>query len=159
MTVKEHLTVGRGVEAINALVNSFQDSQEFSPELVADMAEVVSADVQVRDYLLGLPLELSIADSIRFAETIIPLVEEKHRTPWYAVLSAYHYENGDTPTAYLALTECLKLAPEYSLAKLLNRVFGAGWPAPAFASMRNELHPKVVEAIAENAESLISPIE
>jgi len=43
MTVKENLTVGRGVEAINALVNSFQDSQEFSPELVADMAEVVSA--------------------------------------------------------------------------------------------------------------------
>ena len=100
MTVKEQLTVGRGVEAINALVNSFQDAQEFSPELVADMAEVVSADIQVRDYLLGLPLELSVQDSIRFAETIIPLVEEKHRTPWYAILSAYHYENGDTPSAF-----------------------------------------------------------
>jgi hypothetical protein len=159
MTVKENLTVGRGVESINALVNSFQDSQEFSPELVADMAEVVSADIQVRDYLLGLPLTLSVQDSIRFAETVIPLVEEKHRAPWYAVLSAYHYENGDTASGFLALTECQKLAPDYSLAKLLDRVFRAGWPAPAFASMRNELHPKVVENLQESAENLISPIE
>ena len=159
MTVKENLTVGRGVESINALVNSFQDSQEFSPELVADMAEVVSADIQVRDYLLGLPLTLSVKDSIRFAEAIIPLVDEKHRTPWYAVLSAYHYENGDTPSAFLALIECQKLAPDYSLAKLLDRVFRAGWPAPAFASMRNELHPKVVATVQESANDLISPIE
>jgi len=159
MTVKTNLTVGRGVEAINALVNSFQDSQEFSPELVADMAEVVSADIQVRDYLLGLPLELSVTDSIRFAEAIIPLVEEKHRTPWYAILSAYHYENGDTPSAFLALIECQKLAPDYSLANLLDRVYKAGWPAPAFASMRNELHPKVKATLDESAENLISPIE
>jgi hypothetical protein len=159
MTVKENLTVGRGVECLNALINSFKDSQEFSPELVADMAEVVSADIQVRDYLLGLPLELSVQDSIRFAETIIPLVEEKHRTPWYAVLSAYHYENGDTPSAFLALIECQKLAPDYSLAKLLDRVFKAGWPAPAFASMRNELHPKVKATISETADDFISPIE
>jgi hypothetical protein len=159
MTVKTNLTVGRGVEAINALVHSFQDSQEFSPELVADMAEVVSADIQVRDYLLGLPLELSVTDSIRFAEAIIPLVEEKHRTPWYAILSAYHYENGDTPSAFLALIECQKLAPDYSLANLLDRVYKAGWPAPAFASMRNELHPKVKATLDESAENLISPIE
>jgi hypothetical protein len=159
MTVKEHLTIGRGVEAINALINSFQDAQEFSPELVADMAEVVSADLQVRDYLMGLPLTLSVKDSIRFAEAIIPLVEEKHRAPWYAVLSAYHYENGDTPSAFLSLIECQKLSPDYSLANLLDRVYKAGWPAPAFASMRNELHPKVLVAISETAESLISPIE
>jgi len=159
MTVKESLTVGRGVEAINALIHSFQDSQEFSPELVADMAEVVSADIQVRDYLLGLPLELSVKDSIRFAETIIPLVEEKHRTPWYAILSAYHYENGDTPSAFLSLIECKKLSPDYSLANLLDRVYKAGWPAPAFASMRNELHPKVKATLDESAENLISPIE
>jgi len=159
MTVKENLTVGRVDESLNALINSFKDNQEFAPELVADMAEVVSADLQVRDYLMGLPLELSVMDSIRFAEAIIPLVEEKHRTPWYAVLSAYHYENGDTPTAYLALTECQKLAPDYSLAKLLTRVYGAGWPAPAFASMRDELHPKVKATISETADNLISPIE
>jgi hypothetical protein len=108
---------------------------------------------------MGLPLELSVQDSIRFAEAIIPLVEEKHRTPWYAILSAYHYENGDTPSAYLALTECQKLAPEYSLAKLLTRVYGAGWPAPAFASMRDELHPKVQADLAERKDDLISPIE
>jgi hypothetical protein len=123
------------------------------------MAEVVSADLQVRDYLLGLPLELSVQDSIRFAETVIPLIEEKHRAPWYAVLSAYHYENGDTPSAFLALIECRKLAPDYPLAKLLDRVYKAGWPAPAFAQMRNELHPKVKETLDEICDELISPIE
>lgn len=156
MTVKANLTVGRGVESINALINSFKDNQELSPELLADMAEVVSADVCVRDYLLGLPLEMGIADCVRFAEAIIPLVEEKHRTPWYSVLSAYHYENGDTPSAYLAL----EMANEnYSLAKLLTRVYGSGWPAPAFAQMRNELHPKVKKGLLENADEVISPIE
>jgi hypothetical protein len=159
MTVKENLTIGRGVESINALVHSFMDSQELSPELIADMAEVVSADLATRDYLMGLPLELSVPDSIRFAETIIPLVDEKHRAPFYAVLSAYHYENGDTPSAFLSLLECQKLAPNYSLANLLDRVFRAGWPAPAWASMRNELHPKVQADLAERKDDLISPIE
>lgn len=159
MTVKENLTVGRGVECLNALINSFKDNQEFSPELVADMAEVVSADIQVRDYLLGLPLELSVKDSIGFINSLLPLVEEKHRTPLYAVLSAYHYEAGDTELAIVALTECQKLTPDYSLAKLLSRVFQAGWPAPAFAQMRNELHPKVKACITETADNLISPIE
>jgi hypothetical protein len=159
MTVKENLTVGRGVESINALVHSFMDSQELSPELIADMAEVVSADLSTRDYLMGLPLTLSVQDSIRFLETIIPLVDEKHRAPFYAVLSAHHYENGDTPSAFLALIECQKLVPTYALANLLDRVFKAGWPVQAWASMRNELHPKVQADLAERKDDLISPIE
>lgn len=159
MTVKENLTVGRGVESINALVNSFMDGQELAPEMIADMAEVVSADVSVRDLLLGLPLTLSVKDSIRFAETILPLVEEKHRTPFFTVLSAYHYENGDTPSAFLALLEAQKLNSDYSLATLLDRVFRAGWPVESFASMRNELHPKVLIDMAERQDEVISPIE
>ena len=48
------------------------------------------------------------------------------------------------------------LDPDYSLAKLLDRVFKAGWPKDALASMRNELHPKVVETFKVEEELAIA---
>ena len=41
----------------------------------------------------------------------------------------------------------LKSNPEYSLAKLLYRVYQAGWGADGFGNMRDELHDKVKEQI------------
>jgi hypothetical protein len=38
---------------------------------------------------------------------------------------------------------------KYSLAQLIKRVIGAGWPAEMFAEMRKELHPKVLETLEE----------
>jgi hypothetical protein len=40
----------------------------------------------------------------------------------------------------------------YALATLLQRVFNAGWPASAFASMAQELHYKVVEELTRTQE-------
>jgi hypothetical protein len=37
--------------------------------------------------------------------------------------------------------------PSYSLANLLNRVFNTSWPAGAFKTMTEELHPKVKEGM------------
>jgi hypothetical protein len=60
------------------------------------------------------------------------------------LLATFLYERGDTASAAITLTNAQQY---YSLAILLNRVMKAGWPSTAFASMRNELHPKVVAGI------------
>jgi hypothetical protein len=46
-----------------------------------------------------------------------------------------------------ALSEALESDPEYPLALLLKRVFAADWPAETFATMREDLHPKITAAI------------
>jgi hypothetical protein len=42
---------------------------------------------------------------------------------------------------------CWLTASEYPLAKLLTRVYAAGWEPKGFADMRAQLHPKVTEGI------------
>jgi hypothetical protein len=65
------------------------------------------------------------------------------------VWSAFAYEFGNSDEAYSHLNKAKELDPSNSLASLLFRVFGAGMPPASFASMRNELHPKVVDGLAD----------
>ena len=53
------------------------------------------------------------------------------------------------------LSSALDIKSGYPLANLIQRVVNAGWPAGSFAEMRNELHPKVLEEIAEIADQQI----
>jgi hypothetical protein len=71
------------------------------------------------------------------------------------LLSAYYSEAGDNDLAHASLFTAQSLDPDYSLAKLLSRVYVAGFPMN-FADMRAELHPKVVETINEDRELVIS---
>jgi hypothetical protein len=57
------------------------------------------------------------------------------------------YENGDGALAQKALDRALADDERYPLAGLLRRVFNAGWPPESFATMRAELHPKVLASI------------
>lgn len=150
------ITYGSALDAINALVDEFQTNKALS----ADNAEVVSFainnDLQVRDYLLGLPDTLTAQGSVQFITDLLPLVAEADRVPLYTVLSAYYFEAGDNELAHASLFTAQSLNPDYSLASLLSRVYSAGWVPEAFVSMREELHPKVVATLTENRELVIS---
>jgi hypothetical protein len=65
----------------------------------------------------------------------------------YSVLAALNYQNNNESAAQEFLSLALQEDYSYSLALLLKRVIGAGWPTGAFAKMTEELHPKVVEGL------------
>jgi hypothetical protein len=154
--VTTQVTYGSALDAINALVDEFASNAPLSASHAEVVAFAVNHDLQVRDYFLGLPQTLTAQGAVKFITDLLPLVAEADRVPFYTVLSAYYFEAGDNDLAHASLFSAQALNPDYSLAQLLGRVFSAGWVPEAFASMRDELHPKVVATLTENRELVIS---
>ena len=103
-------------------------------------------DIQVRDYALGL---LGDNDYNHTVNALKYLVENAPIDTIYinapaSLLAALHYEMGNTADAFLMLSTAQQ---DYSLVRLLNRVFTYGWTPSGFAKLRSELHPKVKESI------------
>jgi hypothetical protein len=71
-------------------------------------------------------------------------------------LSAFYYEIEANDSAEATLQIALQIDPDYALAKLLKRVYEAGWENAEIAGMRKSLHHKVIEGIAKNSNRLIS---
>lgn len=115
------------------------DPEEF-PVMVAGVVNALR-DIQVRDYMLGIVSD--VKNSIDVLEFLIEAAPE-HADPARALVSTVYYELDRVEDAINTINEA---DDNYSLANLLKRVFGAGWPKESFAQMRNELHPKVVATI------------
>ena len=158
MTINDHLVeLGslvdnkeQSVQRVGArLVEQYfaSSSTEQGDEVVVNVLYYLT-DIQIRDYALGL-VDANKADTLIPALThlmeLAPTNTEYMNAP-ASILAALYYEMEDKDNAYLALSNAQH---NYSLSTLLRRVFGSGWPAEAFASMRAELHPKVTAGIFE----------
>lgn len=139
--------------AIDTFVSLYLSNQaeQVTKETIDTIVLAVSNDFQVRDYLLGLPIEHSLDDCVNALEVMATFFPEGKRKAIYSILSAYHYEAERIATAFGYLNEVINEDADYSLANLLGRVYQAGWPIDAFKKMRDELHPKVVEALDDTS--------
>ena len=156
MTINDHLVeLGtlvdnkeQSVQRVGArLVEQYfaSSSTEQDDEVVVNVLYYLT-DIQVRDYALGL-IDVSKADTL--IPALAHLLEKAPTDTTYinapaCILAGLYYELDNTADAFLTLSNAQH---NYSLAILLNRVFKSGWPAGAFAEMRAELHPKVIEGI------------
>lgn len=102
----------------------------------------LNTDLQVRDYAMG--LNRATDNHYQAWYVLINRASMKYRSAQACLASQVRYEQGITPDAIMLLTHSNN---EYPLAKLLTRVYAAGLEPKSFASMRAELHPKVVEGI------------
>jgi len=141
--------------ALDTLLDSFQDSRMIEETAIKTATLGIALSVQIRDYALGaIGKALDSEDSVSFINAIEAIGGESAALE--AIRGAYLYELGQVAEANKALDKALELQNGHSLALLLRRVFSAGWPPASFASMRNELHPKVeaglieLEAVAVN---------
>lgn len=128
-----------------SLINT-QDIETMPVEVVADVIHALDTDVQVRDYLMGL-MNISDAPMTYFRdqlELINDVAPEGYKSASTTLLALSYYQLNDTEKANKYLSE---VNYSYSLARLLGRVFGSGWPVEAFKAMATELHPKVVAGI------------
>ncbi len=141
----EDVTIQRaGAEMIERFFETHKQGDNVDEATVAQLLFYLT-DIQVRDYALGL-LDIT---QYRFEESLQFLLESAPTDTIYisgpaCLLAALQYEQGNTADAFLTLTNA---QPDYSLNRLLQRVFQAGWERNGFAKMRAELHPQVTAGI------------
>jgi hypothetical protein len=113
---------------------------------IAEVTAGLNKDIQLRDFVLGLPSERPIAAVNTYLAFFMDVVPGEFIAPVASILAANLYSIEDE-SAREVLSQALENNPSYSLANLLNRVFNSGWPADAFKAMTEELHPKVKEGM------------
>ncbi len=135
--------------AVDTFVHNYvaNTADSVSSETIVSMQQGVAKDIQIRDYLLGLSLEYPLPSLIEALSVMVEFIPQGDRAGIYSVLAAHNYQNEDVAHAQEFLALAFDEDDSYSLAKLLQRVFNAGWPAGAFATMTAELHPKVVAGL------------
>lgn len=146
------ITYAVAIEAINEALTQFEKNYPVDEEVMNVVRIAVNNDLQPRDYLMGITTEGRFTKDVvtRFVRYAIRNTqEESHKIHLLLVLATYLYGE-DTEGAYEALNAS-RTIKETSLAILLGRVFGSGWPSQAFEAMRHELHPKVVQGMKDDS--------
>jgi hypothetical protein len=129
----------RLTDAIYSQINSDTAPDE---QHIAEVAAGLKKDIQLRDFVLGLPSELPIVKVNLYLSFFMETIPSEFIAPVASILAANLYSVEDE-SAKEVLSQALENDPRYSLAQLLNRVFNSGWPSSAFTTMTHELHPKV----------------
>lgn len=138
-----------GVETMDLLLDDFRMGYGATNRtLVARLIGRMS-DLQVRDYAMGVHTEDTYDLYFMMWRELLRLAPVGFVAPIACIVGAMAYEGGDGALAQKALDRAFDDDEHYPLAALLRRVFNAGWPPESFASMRAELHPKVVASIFE----------
>ena len=133
-------------EACDLISEMMNTEIDLEGERLEKVILACNSDIQVRDWLMGMPMRWSLEECIKFTQYMAVHTTKDDSVPFVTVQAMYYYELDQVEKAILLLNYALQLDKEYSLAKLLRRVIDSGWPSESFAEMRNELDPKVVDA-------------
>jgi hypothetical protein len=157
---ENEITIGQAFDSLNNALNEYLTEGVISTENIEMFNPAVKADLNFRDVLMGLPKHHELEKLSGFISYIIPLVDGSDKVPYISVLSSYVFEaSNDSEIASAVLEQALEIDPEYSLGKLLKRVYGAGWGADSFAEMRNALDDKVRDKVQKDREITIGEIK
>jgi hypothetical protein len=151
--LKEQITVGEAVALINNSIMNFEDG--LSSETISKLIYSINNEIQIRDYVLGLPNTFPLETCRSFLSYVGASVDESESYAIFTILSAYFFELEEVELSALSIATALNIKPDYSLALLLDRVYTAGWSSNSFVQMRDELHEKVVAGLEEMSEVLI----
>ena len=136
----EQQEAARKVEMLLTCTGAGRDLVELTATVLLAMQ-----DVQIRDYAMGLVNPDNFDHYQRTFKWLTKVSPNSCRNAPTAILALSYYELGDNDLALKTLEPIQNKG--YSLATLLSRVFQSGWPVGGFASMRMELHPKVIANI------------
>jgi hypothetical protein len=137
----------RIVEDIRKAIDALTDGVLPSAKHIAEVAIATNANLQIRDFIMGVQEEKDINYVGEYIALLGNVIVKDKAIPLATVFCGYLYQTEETEQAKTMLLEVLTLNPDYALAKLLNRVFLAEWPASEFGKMAQQLHAKVVETI------------
>ena len=144
--MKTTLTVGNVKTLID---NSVVEPSTITAETAKTIVSGVNQQIQLRDYLMGLPKDNPAENVIDFLNVLINYSSPKDLYAVNTVMATFMFEAGLKDEASIILDLVDYSYPNYSLAKLIRRVISADWPSSSFATMRNELHDKVIFTLRE----------
>lgn len=105
----------------------------------------VNEDLQVRDWLMGMPERYPITDCVEWTQYMAVKATKEDSVPFLTVQAMFHYEQDNVEQQVAILNYAKSINPDYSLVTLLRKVCDTGWPAEFFTAMRKEVDPKVIE--------------
>jgi len=143
------------------LVRESIGKEQLLEEDVKRIIYAVNNDLQVRDFLMGIPMHYSMVECATLLKNIVAIADPQEAVPFAAVLAAYAYEMDDQQTVKDSISFAMNVNPTYSLTLLLMRVIASGWPKETFKKMREDLHLKVMASCysAEGDEVINPPLE
>jgi tetratricopeptide (TPR) repeat protein len=133
-------------QACELIAESLNNDIELTGENLEAVILAVNSDIQVRDWLMGLPNRWTIEEGIKLMQYLCVHAPSEDLVPFVTLQALYYYELGNTEKSTMLLNYALRLDKNYSLAQLLLKVFTAGWPAEQFKTMRDNLDSKIIEA-------------
>lgn len=136
-----------GALAVTELLGRFQNEGSCDDFDLIALVLARLQDLQVRDYAMGITTPANIESLQEMWRWLMRISPKGYIAPVATLFAATAYESGDGALAGRALDRAFADDLSYSLAKLLRRVFAAGWPPESFTRMRAELHPKICAAI------------
>ena len=134
----------RIVEDIRIAIDELADGVIPSAQHIAEVAIATNENVQIRDFIMGIQQEKDINYIGEYISLLGNVIVKDKAIPLATIFFVYLYQIEEVEQAKTMLLEVLTLNPDYSLAKLLKRVFEAEWPANEFAKMSEQLHSQVV---------------
>lgn len=137
----------RIVEEIRKAVDNIADGVIPTATHIAEVAIATNENLQIRDFIMGLHLEKDIDYIGQYISLLGSVIVKDKAIPIATIFAGYLYQSNQILNANSMLVDILNARPDYSLAKLLRRVFDAGWPPEMFAQMAQELHEKVIDTI------------
>ena len=149
------ITYGEAIDTIDNAISDFANGLELADSTIADITFAVNNDLQMRDYLIGLPNNHGLNISAGFINELSEKVTHAERFAYDTVNAMYHYELKNIEAVQLLVQSAEDSNPDYNLLKLIKRIISAEWPASTFTSMRTDLAPTVAEYIADNYDFVI----
>ena len=149
------ITYGEAIDTIDNAISDFANGLELADSTIADITFAVNNDLQMRDYLIGLPNNHGLNISAGFVNELSEKVAPAEKFAYDTVNAMYHYELKNIEACKTLLDSAELSNPDYNLPKLIKRVISAEWPASTFTSMRTELASTVVAIIADNYDFVI----
>ena len=137
----------RIVEDIRKAIDGVADGVIPSAKHIAEVAIATNENLQIRDFLMGVQLEKDIDYVGQYISLLGNVTVKDKAIPLATIFCGYLYQVEEIEQAKNMLVEVLVINPEYSLAKLLSRVFDSGWAPSEFSKMAQQLHHKVVDTI------------
>jgi hypothetical protein len=151
------ITVSMARELINNSVNDFANGLD--EITISTIAKAVTNEIQLRDFLLGLPNTNGLDKCVDFLSYLSSSLVAEVSYPIDTVNAIYQIEKGNTSLATVLLDKVAMVEPNYSLMQLARRALNAGWPGSQFTVMREQLHEKVLAHLDDIADSEIEEVE
>lgn len=152
------ITLGQAVDLIDSAFSNVVSDISLHDETIADITYSVNNALWIRDYLLGLPANNGLTNSIKFVNYLSAQVPAQDRFAYDTVNAIFQYEAGNKELSEHLIALASEVNPDYTLANLIKRVIQANWPSSEFTTMRSAVSGSIVEDINAHSDQIIAEI-